>query len=64
MRHPVASDLGESWLPYAFKTLPLSNHAKRFCLEMVSQFDLCKGGLRGKTAHLCLEKVPADRKEC
>ena len=63
MRHPVASDLGEFWLPYAFKTLPLSNHSKRFYLDMVSQFDLCKG-LRGKIAHLWLEKVPADGKEC
>ena len=43
MRHLIALDLGELWLPYAFKTLLLNNHSKRFRLDMVSQFDLHKG---------------------
>jgi len=46
MRHPIASELREFWLPYAFKTLPLSNHSKHLYLDMVSQFDLCKGATR------------------
>ena len=43
MRHLIALDLGEFWLPYAFKTLLLNIHSKRFKLSMVSQFDLHKG---------------------
>ena len=43
MRHLIALDLGEFWLPYAFKTLLLNNHSKRFSLDMVSQFDLHEG---------------------
>ena len=46
MRHLIALELGEFWLPYAFKTLLLNNHSKRFTLGMVSQFDRRKRATR------------------
>ena len=46
MRHLIALESGEVWLPYAFKTFLLNNHSKRFKLDMVSQFDLHKGATR------------------